>query len=190
MSRVSAATTTEELVASRPDGRGAGADAAAASIVVLDDVRSAHNVGLVFRLCDCVNVEALWLTGITAWPGRQRARHEPDPQDRGGGEPRGPALGAARGPRPRREAPEGGRVARRRLEQGEGAMPWREVDVRRRRSCWSSATSATAFATASWTWPTRSRSSPSAASRTSLNVALCASAVLYEVLARWEAEGA
>lgn len=37
--------------------------------VLLDNLRSANNVGLVFRLCDCVNVEALWLAGITPWPG-------------------------------------------------------------------------------------------------------------------------
>jgi tRNA G18 (ribose-2'-O)-methylase SpoU len=38
-------------------------------IVVLDSVRSAFNVGLIFRLCDCVNVQELWLTGITPYPG-------------------------------------------------------------------------------------------------------------------------
>ncbi|MBO4825668.1 MAG: RNA methyltransferase [Prevotella sp.] len=37
-------------------------------IVVLDDVRSLHNVGSVFRTCDAFRVEALWLCGITAIP--------------------------------------------------------------------------------------------------------------------------
>lgn len=60
--------TTEELVAARPDAALREATRTPV-IVVLDDVRSAHNVGLLFRLCDCVNVEALWLAGITAWPG-------------------------------------------------------------------------------------------------------------------------
>ncbi len=37
-------------------------------IVVLDSVRSLHNVGSVFRTCDAFRVEALWLCGITACP--------------------------------------------------------------------------------------------------------------------------
>lgn len=37
--------------------------------ILLDNVRSAQNVGLVFRLADCVNATALWLSGITPYPG-------------------------------------------------------------------------------------------------------------------------
>lgn len=37
-------------------------------IVVLDDVRSLHNVGSVFRTSDAFRVEAVWLCGITATP--------------------------------------------------------------------------------------------------------------------------
>ena len=47
--------------------------------MLLDDIRSASNVGLIFRLCDCLNVEALWLGGITPYPGvsdRAQARME------------------------------------------------------------------------------------------------------------------
>lgn len=36
--------------------------------VVLDNVRSAYNVGSVFRICDCAGVDALYLTGITPYP--------------------------------------------------------------------------------------------------------------------------
>jgi 23S rRNA (guanosine2251-2'-O)-methyltransferase len=36
--------------------------------VVLDNVRSALNVGSVFRTCDAFGIEKLWLTGITACP--------------------------------------------------------------------------------------------------------------------------
>ena len=36
--------------------------------VVLDNVRSAHNVGAVFRCCDAFGVDQLWLCGITASP--------------------------------------------------------------------------------------------------------------------------
>ena len=35
-------------------------------IVVLDDVRSLHNVGSVFRSSDAFRVEAVYLSGITA----------------------------------------------------------------------------------------------------------------------------
>lgn len=37
-------------------------------VVVLDDVRSLHNVGSVFRSGDAFRVEAVWLCGITATP--------------------------------------------------------------------------------------------------------------------------
>ena len=37
-------------------------------IVILDNVRSALNVGSFFRTCDAFAIEALWLTGITATP--------------------------------------------------------------------------------------------------------------------------
>ena len=37
-------------------------------VVVLDNVRSLHNVGSVFRLCDAFRVEAVYLCGITATP--------------------------------------------------------------------------------------------------------------------------
>lgn len=40
-------------------------------IVVLDDVRSLHNVGSVFRSCDAFRVEAVYLCGITATPPSQ-----------------------------------------------------------------------------------------------------------------------
>lgn len=37
-------------------------------IVVLDDVRSMHNIGSVFRTCDTFRVEALYLCGICQTP--------------------------------------------------------------------------------------------------------------------------
>ena len=37
-------------------------------IVVLDNVRSMHNVGSVFRTCDAFKVKEVWLCGITACP--------------------------------------------------------------------------------------------------------------------------
>lgn len=37
-------------------------------VVVLDDVRSMHNVGSVFRTCDAFRCEAVYLCGITAQP--------------------------------------------------------------------------------------------------------------------------
>lgn len=36
--------------------------------VILDNIRSALNVGSIFRTCDAVNVEVLYLCGITAYP--------------------------------------------------------------------------------------------------------------------------
>ena len=37
--------------------------------ILLDNVRSARNVGLIFRLADCVNVKEIWMCGITPYPG-------------------------------------------------------------------------------------------------------------------------
>ena len=37
-------------------------------IVVLNNIRSLHNVGSIFRTCDGVGVEKLWLCGITGYP--------------------------------------------------------------------------------------------------------------------------
>lgn len=37
-------------------------------VVVLDDVRSMHNVGSVFRTGDAFRIEAVWLCGITSTP--------------------------------------------------------------------------------------------------------------------------
>lgn len=37
-------------------------------IVILDDIRSMHNVGSVFRTCDAFAVEALYLCGFTPTP--------------------------------------------------------------------------------------------------------------------------
>lgn len=36
--------------------------------VILNDIRSLHNVGSIFRSCDGVGVEKLWLCGITGYP--------------------------------------------------------------------------------------------------------------------------
>ncbi len=37
-------------------------------IVILDDVRSMHNVGSVFRTCDAFSIEAIYLCGFTPTP--------------------------------------------------------------------------------------------------------------------------
>jgi 23S rRNA (guanosine2251-2'-O)-methyltransferase len=36
--------------------------------IILDNLRSAFNVGSIFRLCDCLRVEGLFLCGSTAFP--------------------------------------------------------------------------------------------------------------------------
>jgi 23S rRNA (guanosine2251-2'-O)-methyltransferase len=53
--------------------------------VVLDDVRSLANVGLIFRLCDALRVERLYLCGITGHPPADsdtRPRHVQDRAER------------------------------------------------------------------------------------------------------------
>lgn len=46
----------------------AGAHTRYPCLVILDDVRSMHNVGSVFRTCDCFAVDALYLCGYTPAP--------------------------------------------------------------------------------------------------------------------------
>ena len=178
---------TEELVAARP-----GADERAASrlpvIVLLDDIRSAHNVGLLFRLCDCVNVEALWLGGITAWPGvSERAtnrmaktgvggslevvpwRHWEDPV-----------------PEVERLRAQGWRIVV--VEQGEGTVGWREADYGAR----------TVLIFGHERKGVRDElieradvivELPVRGITNSLNVATCASVLLYEILGRTQPSG-
>ena len=53
--------------------------------MVLDDVRSLANVGLIFRICDALRVERLYLCGITGHPGvpgDERPRHVQDRAER------------------------------------------------------------------------------------------------------------
>src|SRR5579859_4803750 len=82
------AFTTEELVARKPDPKRFEELPRAPISVVLDDVRSLANVGLIFRVCDALRVERLYLCGITGHPadpapGRDaRPRHVQDRAER------------------------------------------------------------------------------------------------------------
>jgi 23S rRNA (guanosine2251-2'-O)-methyltransferase len=82
------ALTTSELVARKPDAPSFHALPRAPISVVLDDVRSLANVGLIFRICDALRVERLYLCGITGHPvdptpGRDtRPRHVQDRAER------------------------------------------------------------------------------------------------------------
>lgn len=179
---------TEELVASRPD------DATRMKtrlpvIVVLDDIRSAMNVGLMFRLCDCVNVEALWLCGITAYPGvSEHASNRIAKTGVGGSIDVLPWKHVADPvPAVRALKDDGWRVVA--LEQGEGSTHWREVDYGERTVLVLGHERAgvgaplLALADAIAELPVRGITN-------SLNVATCASAVLYELLERARARGA
>ena len=174
--------STEELVAARPTAE-ARDRTRLPVIVVLDDVRSAHNVGLVFRLCDCVNVQALWLTGITAWPGVSEHATNRIAKTGVGGSIQALPWAHHDDPVPavRRLKDAGWRVVV--LEQGEGSVPWRQVDY------------ATPLVLVFGHERDGVRDGlldladevaelPVRGVTNSLNVALCASAVLYEVLAR------
>lgn len=174
--------TTEDLVDARPDEAQRAATRLPV-IVVLDDIRSATNVGLLFRLCDCVNIEALWLAGITAYPGvSEHATNRMAKTGVGGSldvlpwrhlEDPVPAVRALK--------EEGWRVIA--LEQGEGSRHWRDVDYGERtvlvlgheREGVGAPLLALADAVAEL--PVRGITN-------SLNVAMCASAVLYELLER------
>ncbi|HEV7664534.1 MAG TPA: TrmH family RNA methyltransferase [Chloroflexota bacterium] len=81
--------TTSELVARKPDPSTFATLPRAPISVILDDVRSLANVGLIFRICDALRVERLYLCGITGYPaepvgtGRDpRPRHVQDRAER------------------------------------------------------------------------------------------------------------
>lgn len=174
--------TTDELVASRPSATERDRTRLPV-VVVLDNIRSANNVGLVFRLCDCVNVEALWLTGITAWPGvSERATNRILKTGVGG------SLDVLPWVRYDDAAPEIARLKRAgwrvvAVEQGAGSVPWRSASYdlplvlvfgHERDGVRDDLLT---LADEVVELPVRGITN-------SLNVALCASAVLYEVLGR------
>jgi 23S rRNA (guanosine2251-2'-O)-methyltransferase len=66
------ALTTAELVARKPDPESYARLPRAPISVLLDDVRSLANVGLIFRICDALRVERLYLCGITGHPASER----------------------------------------------------------------------------------------------------------------------
>jgi 23S rRNA (guanosine2251-2'-O)-methyltransferase len=83
------ALTTSELVDRKPSPAGFSELPRAPISVVLDDVRSLANVGLIFRLCDALRVERLYLCGITGRPSAPHGVDDPRPrhvQDRAGRE--------------------------------------------------------------------------------------------------------
>ena len=179
--------TTDELVAARPDA--ATRDATRLPVVVvLDNVRSGHNVGLVFRLCDCVNIRELVLAGITAYPGVSDKADRLLGKTGVGGSlevlPWRHVETAVEAIAPLKEA--GWRVAA--VEQGEGSVPWRGADLAtplvlvfgHEREGVSD--EALMLADVVVELPVRGVTN-------SLNVALCASAVLYEVLGREMEDG-
>lgn len=67
--------TTAELVGERPTPEQVKKPPRTAIIVIADNLRSLDNVGLLFRLCELVRAEHLYLTGYTGYPG-QSERHD------------------------------------------------------------------------------------------------------------------
>ena len=74
-------------MARKPDAEGFKQLPRSPISVVLDDVRSLANVGLIFRICDALRVERLYLCGITGHPADpsgadSRPRHVQDRAER------------------------------------------------------------------------------------------------------------
>lgn len=180
--------TTAELVAARPSPDEREAERLPV-IAVLDNVRSAYNVGLIFRLCDCVNIQALWLAGITPYPGVSEHATNHIRKTGVGGSLEVLPWRALEDPSPEiaRLKAEGWQVIV--LEQGEPSRHWRVVDYRlplvlifghEREGVRDPLLE---LADEVVHLPVRGITN-------SLNVALCASAVLYEVLEQARPGGA
>ncbi len=174
--------TTRELVDARP-AQGERESTRLPVIVVLDNVRSATNVGLMFRLCDCLNVEALWLTGYTAYPGVSEHATNRIRKTGVGGSIEVLPWRSIEHPEPEIAAlkAEGWRVVV--LEQGEGSNLWRDADYGTRtilvlgHEREGVRDEVLALADEIVELPVRGVTN-------SLNIATCASAVLYEMLGR------
>jgi 23S rRNA (guanosine2251-2'-O)-methyltransferase len=74
------ALTTAELVGRKPEPEQFGRLPRAPISVVLDDVRSLANVGLIFRICDALRIERLYLCGITGHPPDPAPGRDPRPR--------------------------------------------------------------------------------------------------------------
>jgi tRNA G18 (ribose-2'-O)-methylase SpoU len=74
------ALTTGELVARKPDEASFSRLRRTPISVVLEDVRSLANVGLIFRICDALRVERLYLCGITGRPADLISGRDPRPR--------------------------------------------------------------------------------------------------------------
>ena len=74
------ARTTAELVARKPEAASFARLPRAPISVVLDDVRSLANVGLIFRICDALRIERLYLCGITGHPADPAPGRDPRPR--------------------------------------------------------------------------------------------------------------
>jgi 23S rRNA (guanosine2251-2'-O)-methyltransferase len=74
------ALTTAELVERKPRADVFAQLPRAPISVVLDDVRSLANVGLIFRICDALRVERLYLCGITGRPADPQPGRDPRPR--------------------------------------------------------------------------------------------------------------
>jgi 23S rRNA (guanosine2251-2'-O)-methyltransferase len=74
------ALTTSELVARKPDPDSFAHLPRAPISVILEDVRSLANVGLIFRICDALRVERLYLCGITGRPADPILSRDPRPR--------------------------------------------------------------------------------------------------------------
>jgi tRNA G18 (ribose-2'-O)-methylase SpoU len=72
--------TTSELVDRKPTADAFRELPRSPISVVLDDVRSLANVGLIFRVCDALRVERLYLCGITGHPADPRPGEDPRPR--------------------------------------------------------------------------------------------------------------
>ena len=70
--------TTDQLVAERPSPEQLSEIKRTPLSLLLDNVRSLDNVGLLFRLCELARLEQLYLTGYTGHPQRDN-----DPREEG-----------------------------------------------------------------------------------------------------------
>ena len=63
-------------------------------VLILDNIRSLHNVGSIFRIADCAGVKKIYLTGITGYPPQPNDLRKPWAQTRAAKEIGKTSLGA------------------------------------------------------------------------------------------------
>ena len=176
--------STSDLIISRPTEKDREKNKIPITIL-LDNVRSARNVGLIFRLADCVNISEIWMCGITPYPGfTEHATNQINKTGVGGSVETIPWRYFKDEVDVVKEAKEKGHYIVS-YEQVEGAKKW-PIKIKKRKLLLVFGHEIKGVSDYSLKNSDEVVELPVRGITNSLNIALCASAVLYEILNQFD----